>query len=131
VAELTGVANVLRGSVAGRDSDRARIDVGGLSLVCPAPWTRTGDTVDVAIRAERVVLRRGETASSAVPNMFPAEIVDESAFGPAHLLRLRIGGTDVQVEAELAARPYEVLGVAGRRNWFIELPVEDLHVMPT
>ena len=33
-------------------------------------------------------------------------------------------------ESPLAANPYEVLGVAERDRWVIELPPEDLLVMP-
>ena len=130
VAELTGVANVLRGAVVGEDDAIMRIAVGPWTLRCNRSLARTGDAVDIAIRAERVVLRRNETASSNAVNVFPAQIVQESAYGPAHVLRLRLEGSEICVDAELAARPYEVLGVATRKHWLIELPVEDLHVMP-
>ena len=130
VAELTGVANVLRGVVADGGAETTRVNLGPLVLFCKPSPSGHGDSVDIAIRAERVVLRRGESVPPGATNVFPAEIVDESAFGPAHLLRLRIEGTDVHIHAELAARPYEVLGVGVRKRWLIELPIEDLHVMP-
>ena len=61
--------------------------------------------------------------------MFVANVVGELAFGNTHTLRLAPEGAGPEVEVEVASRPYEVLEVAGRRRWVVELPPEDLHVM--
>ena len=50
-------------------------------------------------------------------------------FGNTHTLHLEPEGAGPAVEVEIASRPYEVLGVAGRRRWVVELPPEDLQVM--
>ena len=34
------------------------------------------------------------------------------------------------VEVEVSAHPYDVLGIATRPRWVVELPTADLHVMP-
>ena len=132
VAELTGVANILGGIVVAEGAGHVRVRAGPLELVCAQarPQFVPGRAVDVAFRAERVVLRRGVAAETPGENVFAAEIVEEFAYGSGHTLRMRLVGTEILLEAELAARPYEVLGGAARRLWTVELPPADLHVMP-
>ena len=132
VAELTGVANVLRGSVSGAANGTVGVDVSGVTLHCDPkrsvhPFT-PGSPVDIAIRAERINLRRG-AADAAIPNAFPAVITEEFAYGSSHTLRLEPAGAGPAVEVEIAARPYEVLGIASQKHWLVELPAEDLHLM--
>ncbi|MCC7363003.1 MAG: ABC transporter ATP-binding protein [Dehalococcoidia bacterium] len=127
VASLTGVANILRGTVVDATAGGVLVDVDGARLLCEGATAPRGATVDVAIRAERVNLRRGEGAG---PNQFPVRIIEEFAFGSSHTLRLAPAGPGPELETELAARPYEVLGVAQRRDFIAELPPADLHVMP-
>lgn len=129
VAALTGVSNVRAGILRGTANDYVEVEVDGLLLRC-APMTRgaaAGSNVDVAIRAERVVLHRRESGGL---NSFSAAVAEEFAYGSTHTLRLEPVGPGPSLEAELAARPYEVLGIAQRREWTVELPPEDLHVMP-
>lgn len=131
VAELTGVANIFAASVVIAASEALSVDVNGLGLNCvlPSRVPAPRQAVDIAIRSERVNLRRGRTSESE-ENLFEARIVEEFAYGATHTLRLEPTGTGPAIEVEIAARPYEVLGVAGQRNWLVELPREHLHVMP-
>ncbi len=131
VAELTGVANVFEGRVAGQDEGATVVDVAGLRLVCrPGMAMGTaGEAVDIAIRAERVNLRRAD-AGAEIANLVRMRIVEEFAFGSTHTLRLEPLGPGPGVEVEIASRPYEVLDVAEQKEWTVELPPEDLHVMP-
>jgi molybdate transport system ATP-binding protein len=133
VAELTGVANIASGTVVESDARETVVDVAGLALRTPcapagAPF-RPGDSVDVAIRSERVNLRRLDP-ERASGNVFEADIVEEFAYGSTHTLHLAPAGPGPALEVELAARPYEVLDVANRRRWLVELPPDDLHLMP-
>lgn len=133
VAHLTGVGNVLAGVVERAEPGQVLVDAGGLRLVCASvarPLPRPGQPVDVAIRAERVNLRRVHEPGEAWPNRVEARIVEEFAFGPVHQLRLAVCPGGLILESELAARPYEILGVARRKEWLLELPPEHLHVMP-
>jgi hypothetical protein len=57
-------------------------------------------------------------------------LVEEFAFGSNHTLLFEPLDAGPSVEVEIASRPYEVLGVAQQREWTVELPPEDLHVMP-
>lgn len=133
VAELTGVANIFEGTVRGIDSGAPVVDVRGLTLRCAPPamgtGPRPGEAVDICIRAERVVLHRREPRDHTAVNLLEAAIVEDLAYGATHTLRLTPTGAGPDLEVELAARPYEVMGVAERRTWTVELPPTDLHVM--
>lgn len=132
VAELTGVANILRGRVAAARDGVLTVEAGGARLRAPTPngW-RPGESeaVDIAIRAERVNLRRLDADDPGQPNLVRGTIREELAYGATHTLRFESALEEV-VEVEIAARPYEVLGVEGQKSWTLELPPEDLHVMP-
>ncbi len=123
VAELTGVANIFSGHATG-----ASIEVAGLHL--RAGVTPPAGAVDLAIRAERCNLRRLDPSSALPENCFVATITQDLAFGNTHTLQLQPDGPGPAIEVEVASRPYEVLGVASRRQWVVELPRQDLHVMP-
>ena len=133
VAELTGVANVLRGKVVrGGGGDGLIVEVADLWLRCaaaPGQTFRAGQLADLAIRAERVNLRRITPGEVLPPNMFAATVVEEFAYGSTHSLKLRPVTAGPALEVELAARPYEILGVASQKSWTVEMPAEDLHVM--
>ncbi|MBI5947335.1 MAG: ABC transporter ATP-binding protein [Chloroflexi bacterium] len=134
VAELTGVANIARGVVREADETSITVDVAGMALVCGAvPGLQApspGSAVDVTIRAERVNLRRFRGGGIPGTNTLEARIVEEYAYGSTHTLKFAPVGPGPALEVEIAARPYEVLGVAGQRDWLLELPPGDLHVMP-
>ena len=132
VAELTGVANILAGRVAGSRDGVLDVEAGGARLQAPVPngWRPgEGEAVDIAIRAERVNLRRLDADDPGHPNLVRGTIREELAYGATHTLRFD-SALGQAVEVEIASRPYEVLGVAGQRTWTLELPPEDLHVMP-
>ncbi len=128
VAELTGVSNVFPGHVIARTGDGLIVDANGARLRCAScqPGIATGEVVDVAIRAERVNLRRGAEDQE---NTIEAAIREEYAYGPTHTLYFGPAGAGPSLEVEIASRPYEVLHVAKQRVWTLELPPADLHVM--
>jgi molybdate transport system ATP-binding protein len=131
VAELTGVANILAGTVRSATAERVTVEVAGAALECVRPEgfaCTPGTAVDIATRAERVILRR-RVHDEPVANTVEATIVEEFAYGSTHTLRFRPNGSGPALEVELAARPYEVLHVATQKTWTLELPPEDLHVM--
>jgi len=131
VAELTGVSNVMAASVLARLEGAIEVDVDGLALRVADPVWRpaVGERVELALRAERINLRRGTPADLGEPNLVEAEVVEEHAYGAGHTLRFRPLGAGPHLEVDLPSRPYEVLGVQERRRWTLELPSEDLHVM--
>ena len=123
VAELTGVRNLFAATARGD-----RVEVDGLELRLHANGVE--GPVDLGIRSERCNLRRFDPDEPPPENCFVGRLVEELAFGNTHTLRFDPDGAGPRVEVEVAARPYEVLGVAERDRWVIELPVEDLLVMP-
>ena len=133
VAELTGVSNVFRGAVLGTEGGAVAVEVAGARFRCMPPpgigALPAGTAVDLAIRAERVNLRRVSHEEGAMDNRFEAVVYEEFSYGSTHTLRLKPVTIGPAVESELAARPYEVLGVASQKRWTVELPAEDLHLM--
>ena len=125
VAELTGIANILAGEVRG-----GRVEVAGLALRADDVRAVEGAAVDLAIRAERCILRRFDPDGVLPENCFAARVTADLAFGNTHTLHLEPEGAGPPVEVEVASRPYEVLGIAHERRWVVELPAADLHVMP-
>jgi len=124
VAELTGVRNIFEGCVDGQ-----RVLVRGLPLAASVPADARSE-VDVAIRAERCNLRRYDPEGDLPENCFVGRVVADLAFGNTHTLQLEPESVGPAVEVEVASRPYEVLGVASRDRWVVELPSPDLHIMP-
>ncbi|MGE3075829.1 MAG: ABC transporter ATP-binding protein [Dehalococcoidia bacterium] len=127
VAELTGTSNIFRATVRelGQDGE-LQLEIGGARFAANSDLpAKAGEVFDVAIRAERVNLRRpGE-----VPNAFRAVLVEEFAFGSSHTLHFKPLEAGPPVEVEIASRPYEVLGVEMGQEWLLELPPSDLWVM--
>jgi len=134
VAELTGVTNILRATVERVDDDYATVDATGLQLRCglpPGSSFAEADHADLAVRAERVILRRSVPAEPGLSNFVEAEIVSEDAYGASHTLQFAtLGATRLLIDVEIAARPYEVLGIGQLKRWTLELPPEDIHMMP-
>ena len=128
VAELLGVRNLYRGRVVSTAPDSIEVEVGPLHWRCASwmPGLAVGDAVDVAVRSERIVLRRGDRPAT---NGLDAIIETEEAYGANHLLHMRPLPGGPMIEVDMPARPYEVLGVATQKEWLIELPPADLHVM--
>ena len=132
VAELTGVTNIFEAVVVEAGPTSVAVNVAGLRLRAELADTSrfaVGEAVDLAIRAERINLRRLDP-DAHLENSLEAEIVEEFAYGSTHTLHLRPTGAGPSLEIEIAARPYEVLDVANRRHWLVELPAADLHLMP-
>lgn len=132
VAELTGVANIWEGVVTHVAPEAVTITVEGASLRT-APSARAfvpGERVHAVVRAERVNLRRDMQAASSPRNLIPAEIVAEFAYGSSHVLQLQPEGPGPRIEVEIAARPYEVLNIASRKLFNVEIDPADIHLVP-
>ena len=137
VAELIEARNIVPG----------RIDAyaEGVAVV-RTPWftARVRDAsapihgdVFAVIRPEHIiVLRDGRDARHAGDAVLDAEIVEEVAMGNTHRLFMRapmIGagvGEPFVFEVDVPAHPYEVLGIASKREWRIALTSEHLALVP-
>ena len=131
VGELTGVTNIWRGVVRAFDEAGLAIEVAGTTLRAPQPQLAVvvGDSVDVMVRAERINLRRDHAAGSPGRNLLVAHILEEFAYGSTHSLRMQPEEGGPELDVEIASRPYEILGVDGRKTWTVEIPAEDIHVV--
>jgi len=130
VAKLVGFTNIWPGVVSSLSANTMEVAVSGGTFVArrSTESLTAGAEVDVMIRAERVNLRR-QHADLSQTNMIHGRAVEHFAYGNTHQLRFAPQGAGPAVNVEIAARPYEVLGVAERQEWAIELPPDDLHVV--
>ena len=136
VAQLTEVRNIWRGQVTAVAEGRVTVALDGFEVTAGGTRHREGDLVDVCIRPERVLLLRPDHPRPQHPRdtLVTADIVDEVAHGASYTLFFRVArggaGEGHDIEVDLAAHPYEVLGVRSYRTWTLALPQEALHVMP-
>ncbi|MFN0093651.1 MAG: ABC transporter ATP-binding protein [Dehalococcoidia bacterium] len=134
VGELTGVANIWRGTVCEVDAAGVVVDIAGARLRANAnggDGMAAGQAVDVFVRAERVNLRRDTARDPARLNQLPARVTAEFAYGSSHVLHLAPESPGPAMEVEIAARPYEVLGIAARRSFVVEIDPADIHLVAT
>ena len=130
VAQLTGTANIWSGTVtaAGEGFVAAEVEGAAFHSACHDPLP-PGTPVDVMVRAERVNLRRDPSLEANVHNQMLVDVVSEYAYGSTHTLHLRPVGPGPDMEVEIAARPYEVLGIAGRKRFTVEIVPADIHIV--
>ncbi|MEO8539410.1 MAG: ABC transporter ATP-binding protein [bacterium] len=131
VAQLTGIPNVWQGTVSGIDEGTLRVTVEGVNLhsSTAAANLKPGSAVDVMVRAERINLRRELSNEPQGPNFLTADVTSEYAYGSTHTIHLKPVGPGPEMEVEIAARPYEVLGIASRKRFTIEIEPGDIHVV--
>lgn len=131
VGELTGVANLLSARVTAVSDAEVEVEVQGVHwrVVCP-PWEVVeGQTVDLAIRAERIPLRRVGSSLDRRTNTLTSVLVRDEPYGSGHTLTFRASAAGPGLEVDIPARPYDVLGVAAAQDWLLEVAPEDIHVM--
>ena len=144
VAQLLDARNIVEGRVVGRTEafieletpwfrGRARPDAdpsaGSGQTLAP------GATAALSIRPEHVILlRRDRPHANDLDTTLDVELVDELATGNNHRLFLRVvgpgGPTDCVLEADVSAHPYQVMGVASRRDWRVALTLDETVAIP-
>jgi molybdate transport system ATP-binding protein len=137
VAELVEVRNIVPGTVDAYAEGMA---------VVRTPWFTARVGVDelppsadvyVCIRPEHVLLlREGSQPRGPEDAVVDAEIVEETATASTHRLYMRASALDREdgashiFEVDVPAHPYELLGVASRRDWRIVLTSEHMSLVP-
>jgi hypothetical protein len=103
----------------------------------PDPEAPVRGSVYVCIRPEHIlVVREGREARDASDVIVETELVDEFTTAGNHRLFMRAPAVDRGVaepfvfEVDVPAHPYEVLGIAGRRDWRIALTANHLALIP-
>ncbi len=131
-AELLGVPDIVPGRIVGGDRDHVHVAT-ALGMVAAQAETRPAtDHVQLAIRAEQIILERPDRASTDRENRFRVTIIDEAAFGFSHTLVVRVNDAAPaapNLEIDVPAHPYQVLDVPARRDWRIHIPPEAVHVI--
>tara|TARA_Y100000588_G_scaffold386379_1_gene481819 strand:+ start:6410 stop:7495 length:1086 start_codon:yes stop_codon:yes gene_type:complete len=132
VAALLGYSNVLRGKITNvNKGGQVQTSIGLLSV--SELLELEGTQVDLAIRADRIVLGRGSSFFEDRSNVFEVKLVEESDLGVSRILHVRVCGTDTSrmghVEIQMADDRYKQLDVNGRRDWYMHIPSEAIHVM--
>ena len=129
VAELTGFRNILPGTVRAADGNRAQVEIDGMVITTRAHNLPVGTAVAVSVRPEQILLLRERDGAHGEENVVRGHIVEESAHGNSHTLSFALD-SGMHLEVELPAHPYEVLQVAERKEWWLGLRRDSLHVMP-
>ncbi|HEV8637327.1 MAG TPA: ABC transporter ATP-binding protein [Chloroflexota bacterium] len=130
-AELTGTRNVLPGRVAAATADGLRVRVGGYEIETPPYPFPPGEAVLVCLRPEHALLVRPGTEPHVAPrsNLVRGRIVREVASGAFYTLVLRLEGAELELEVDVPAHPYEVMGVAERPDWEVSLKRSAIHLI--
>ena len=136
VAQLLEARNIFEGTVVSKNEAFTEIET---------PWFRgraraegllaPGVPAALSVRPEHVILLRPDRPhGNTVETTLDVELVDEEATGNNHRLYLRVksqsGPSDCVIEADVSAHPYQVMGVASRRDWRVALTLEETVAIP-
>ncbi len=132
VAELLDCRNIIPGVVAETTEAFVNVDAGLFRARARRDAAlRPGDRVALCVRPEHVIiLRRDRPHANTLDTTLDVEVVDEVAAGNSHRLYLKVSGSDCVLEADISAHPYEVMGVAGQREWRVALSLEHCVAVP-
>jgi hypothetical protein len=94
-----------------------------------------GDAAALCVRPEHVIVIRRDRPHGNQDTTLDVVIVDEVASGNSHRLYLRPVGeagmpVDCLIESDISAHPYEVMGIAGQREWSIALALDQTVAIP-
>jgi ABC-type sulfate/molybdate transport systems ATPase subunit len=136
VAELIEVRNIIPGTIRAYADDVAVVETPGFTVrVRDEAAVFRGDAF-VCIRPEHIiVLRDDREAREHDDAVVETEIIDQVATGNNHRLFMRTlmpSPTDEPYvfEVDVPAHPYEVLGIASRREWRIVLSARWMSLVP-
>jgi molybdate transport system ATP-binding protein len=135
VAQLLEARNIFQGRVVSKTEAYTEIET---------PWFRVraraeGDLgphaeAAVSVRPEHVILlRRDRPHTNQLDTTLDVELVDEVATGNNHRLYLKVvaaANDECIIEADVPAHPYQVMGVATRREWRVALTLEETVAIP-
>lgn len=138
VARAVGVKNILPGMVEESGGEGGRVRIGGLVIETLPVHLRTGASVLVCLRPERIMLLRPERAGkSSDENALHGEIIREMTDGMTTTLFFRAADCrlnpeqDYDLQIELPVYIYERLDLAHRRMWTVSLRKNAMHLIST
>ncbi|MCL4534466.1 MAG: ABC transporter ATP-binding protein [Bacteroidetes bacterium] len=137
VARFTATKNLFQGTVIAREASWLHVQVGKLIMHAPAGSHQVGETVDLCIRPEDVMLLRQdrEAGAAVAQNQYQGEIVEEIAHGTTFTLMVKLVGDPLgkgrryDVHVEIPANIYYRLGVDSQKVWEISMKEDAIHSM--
>ena len=136
VAELVEMRNIVPGEVVAYAEGVAVVRTPWFTTRVRDPEAPVRGQVYVCIRPEHIiVLREGREARETGDTVIETEIIEEVASGNTYRLYMRATpdaelGEPYVFEVDVPAHPYDVLGIASRRDWRITLSSEHLALVP-
>lgn len=126
VAEIVGVETVTRGEVVSVEAGLATVRV-GTALVRAALREPVQGRVDVCIRAEDVMLVRGDVGQASAQNHWPGRVVSIASEGPVIRVGLDVG---FALTALISKPAREQLGLAEGQTVAAMIKATAIHVLP-
>lgn len=136
VAELLEARNIIEGSVVAKTEAFIEVETPWFrGRTRPDASVQVGDQVALSVRPEHIILTRPDRPhENQVDTMLDVELIDEVATGNNHRLYLRVvceaTGEQCVLEADVSAHPYNVMGIASRRDWKVALTLEQTVTIP-
>jgi molybdate transport system ATP-binding protein len=135
VAQLLDARNIFPGRVVAKHEAFTEIQTSWFKgRARPEGLLAPGSEAALCIRPEHVILlRRDRPHANQIETTLDVEIEEEVATGNNHRLYLRVRDGDAPgcvIEADVPAHPYEVMGVATRRDWRVALTLERCIAIP-
>lgn len=137
VAELIEVRNIVPGEIVAYAEGVAVVHTPWFTTRVIDPQAPVRGDVYLCIRPEHIIIvRDGRESRDGANTVIDTEIVEEVSMGNAHRLYMKAraehaGVADPYVfEVDVPAHPYEVMGIASRREWRIALTTEHLSLVP-
>jgi molybdate transport system ATP-binding protein len=137
VARFTTTKNLFKGVIVATETGHLQVQVGSLMVYAPAGPRSEGDSVDLCIRPEEIMLLRPdrETGAAVEENRFEGEIVEEIAHGTTFTLMVKLDGDPLDsgrkydLHVEIPANIYFRLGVDAQKRWSVSLKKDAIHLM--
>ena len=137
VAELIEVRNIIPGTVDAYAEGVAIVRTPWFTARVNDPEAPRRGDVYLCVRPEHIIVERWDRPSRPGANaVVDVEIVEEVGLGNTHRLFMRAMPQEAEFgepfvfEVDMPAHPYEVLGIAGRRDWRIALTAENVSLVP-
>jgi molybdate transport system ATP-binding protein len=127
VAQLLETRNIFEGRIVSKNEAFTEVQTPWFTARArPGPDLEVGADAAICVRPEHVILLRPDRPhTNTLETTLDVELIDEVATGNNHRLYLRLKGSDdCFIEADVSAHPYDVLGVAGRKDWRVALTLE-------
>jgi ABC-type sulfate/molybdate transport systems ATPase subunit len=136
VAQLLEARNIFEGHVVSKTEAYTEIETQWFRIRARPEGTLAPNArAAVCVRPEHVILLRPDRPhTNQLETTLDVELVDEVPTGSNHRLYLKVAGTEGDqciIEADVPAHPYQVMGVAGRRDWRVALTLEETVAIAT